>query len=363
MSTIIDVAKAAGVSTATVSRVINRPDSVRADTRERVYQAMSACQYRYNALARGFATKRTHTIGLIVPTVTNPGFAESTRGVQDWAAQAGFNVLLGNTDYDANTEANLIRVFREMQVEGMLITTTDPKAAILQSLVEDGFPFVLLYSTIRRGPISCVGVDNYRGGYLATAHLAANGHRRIAMVAGAFGFSDKSRHRWEGYRRCLRDQGIDYDGRLLIQTAYSLQSGREGIQRLLRLERPPTAVFCSNDYLAIGVMEGAREMGLTLPRDLSIVGFDDIPLAAYVKPGLDTVHQPAYRMGSLGFEALVDRIEGRAEGPVHRLLDLELIVRGSVSLPAAGDACRAESGISRAACGADENTSQGREQR
>ena len=333
MSTIIDVANAAGVSTATVSRVINTPDAVRESTRNRVNQAMEICHYRYNALARGFVTKRTHTIGLIVPTITNPGFAESTRGIQDRADAAGLSVLLGNSNYEAGTEEKLIRVFREMQVDGMVMTTTNPKSQALQALVSDGFPFVVLYSTIRRGPISCVGVDNFQGGYMATKHLINNGHQRIAMIAGAFSFSDKSRHRWNGYRKCLRDNGIAYNNRYMIQTTYGLKSGRESIQKFLRLDSSPTAVFCSNDYLAIGVMEGAREMGLHLPDELSIVGFDDIALASYVTPGLDTIHQPAYEMGVLGVEALMNRIENGHKPPVRRLFELELIIRGSVSAP------------------------------
>jgi LacI family transcriptional regulator len=354
MSTIVDVARAAGVSTATVSRVINNPSAVRRETRDRVRRAMEDCRYRYNALARGFATKRTATIGLIVPTVTNPGFAESTRGVQDAAAGAGRSVLLGNTDYDPATEAELIRVFRELQVEGMVITTTAPGAPVLRALADEGFPFVLLYSTLRRGPISCVGVDNYLGGQMATEHLVANGHRRIAMIAGAFRFSDKSHHRWNGYRRCLRRHGIAYDSRYLVQTTYRLESGREAVQRVLAARPRPTAVFCSNDYLAIGVMEGARASGLRLPEDLSIVGFDDIPLAAYVSPGLDTVRQPAYRMGRLGAEALIERMEGAASSPVHRLLAMKLVVRGSVSPP--GAARPASSTASGADSGAHHQT-------
>jgi LacI family transcriptional regulator len=335
MSTIVDVARAAGVSTATVSRVINTPQSVREATRTRVREAMQACHYRYNALARGFVTKRTHTIGLIIPTITNPGFAESARGIQERAAAAGLSVLLGNTNYDPATEAKLIGVFREMQVDGLAITTTNPNNPVLKELVGEGFPFVVLYSTVRRGPMACVGVDNYRGGYMATRHLIDNGHRRIAMIAGAFGSSDKSRNRWDGYRQCLRENGIAYDPHDLAQTTYRLESGREVIQQMLRRKRPPTAVFCSNDYLAIGVIEGARETGLHLPEDLSVVGFDDIPLASYMTPALDTIRLPAYEMGVLGLEALLERMEEGFKPPVHRMLGLELIVRGSVTSPRA----------------------------
>jgi len=164
MSTIRDVAKIAGVSTATVSRVINSPEAVSLETRDRVAKAMKACRYQYNALARGFVTKQSYTLGLIVPSITNPTFAESIRGVQDFAHREGYQVLLGNTDYEYAKEARLCEVLRERQVEGLIITTTTLKGKVLRDLLDDHFPFVLLYSTVRKGPTSAVGVDNFRGG-------------------------------------------------------------------------------------------------------------------------------------------------------------------------------------------------------
>jgi len=273
MSTIRDVAKLAEVSTATVSRVINSPDRVSSQTRNRVNQAMKACRYKYNALARGFVTKKSRTIGLVLPAITNPIFAESTRGVQDFANDNGYHVILGNSYYQYDKEEKLIKVFRERQVEGLVITTTDPKGRILESLLDDNFPFVLLYSTIRRGPISSVGVDNFLGGYRATEHLIQLNHRRIAVLAGKFHFSDRSFHRWHGYRQCLKAHHIHYRSDFVLQTRYSLASGREGAKSLLSVENPPTAIFCSNDFLAIGAIEGARKLGLRVPDDLSIVGF------------------------------------------------------------------------------------------
>ncbi|MCG8616655.1 MAG: LacI family transcriptional regulator, partial [Desulfobacterales bacterium] len=204
MATIHDVAKIAGVSTATVSRVINLPDKVRPETRERVERAMKVCRYQYNALARGFVTKRTNTIGLIMPTISNPVFAESTRGIQDVAGQSDFHVILGNSYYDGDKEAKLIEVLRERQVDGLIITSTNMKGDILKRLLRDEFPFVLLYSTVRKGPMSAVGVDNFLGGYMATEHLAGLGHTRIAMLAGSFNISDRSFHRWHGYKKCLK---------------------------------------------------------------------------------------------------------------------------------------------------------------
>ena len=210
MSTIRDVARLAQVSTATVSRVINSPDSVREKTREKVLRAMKMCNYKYNALARGFATKKSNTIGLIIPNINNPVFAESTLGVQEYAEEKQIKVILGNTSYKISQEESLIKALRESQVDGLIITTTNPKGEIIKSLTDEGIPFVLLFSTVKNGPVSAVGVDNYRGGYVATEHLISLGHRRIGMIAGSFTVTDRSYHRWHGYRQCLKDHGLPY---------------------------------------------------------------------------------------------------------------------------------------------------------
>ncbi|MBW1792781.1 MAG: LacI family DNA-binding transcriptional regulator [Deltaproteobacteria bacterium] len=326
MSTIRDVAKIAGVSIATVSRVINFPEKVGLGTRKRVFRAMEVCSYKYNALARGFATKRSHTFGLIVPTITNPIFAESTRGVQDFANEQGYQVVLGNSDYQYEKEAKMVEVLRERQVEGLIITTTNLKGETLKSLLDDRFPFVLLYSTVRRGPISAVGVDNFLGGYRATEHLIQFHHRRIAMLAGAFNCSDRSFHRWHGYKRCLKDNHIPYDPDLVIKTEYSLARGREGVKSLLSLKNP------SNDFLALGAMEGARKAGISLPQDLSIVGFDDMQIASSVTPALTTIRQPAYEMGELGAKILLHHIGNKAYKPVHKILETRLVIRESTTV-------------------------------
>jgi LacI family transcriptional regulator len=335
MSTIRDVARIAGVSTATVSRAINAPETVSPKTRDRVAQAMKACRYQYNALARGFVTRQSSTLGLIVPSITNPIFAESIRGVQDFAHGQGYQVLLGNSDYEYAKEARLCEVLRERQVEGLLITTTRLKGRVLRELLNDGFPFVLLYSTVRSGPMSSVGVDNFQGGYTAAQHLIDQGHRRIAMLAGGFSFSDKSLHRWHGYQKCLRDHGIPYDPALVVQTRYTLESGREGIKALLARDDPPSAVFCSNDFMAIGAMQGAREAGVTLPGGLSIVGFDDMAIASYISPSLTTIRQPAQEMGRLGTEILFDLIRNRDSAAVHKILETGIVIRESTAAPGA----------------------------
>lgn len=335
VSTILDVARLAGVSTATVSRVINSPESVRQGTREKVLLAMQKCNYKYNALARGFVTKRSNTIGLIIPTINNPVFADSTLGVQEYADQKDVRVILGNSYYKYSQEENLVKVLRENQVDGLILTTTNLKGEVLKSLAAEKFPLVLLFSTIKSGPISAVGIDNYRGGYLATEHLIALGHRRIGMVAGNFSMTDRSYHRWHGYQRCLKDHQIPYDRDLLIQTEYSLTGGRDSIKKLLQQSSPPTAVFCSNDYIALGAIKGAREYGLQLPDELSIVGFDDMQTASYMVPALTTIRQPAYEMGRRAAELLLNLTEHEGK-PVQDMMASTLIIRDSTTTPPPG---------------------------
>jgi len=329
MSTIRDVAKLAGVSTATVSRVINSQETVRESTRKKVQQAMGVCNYKYNALARGFATKKTNTIGLIIPNINNPVFAESTQGVQDYADSNKIQVILGNTYYQHEKEDGLIKTLREKQVDGFIITTTNPRSRVLYSLVEEKVPFVLLYSTLKKGVFSAVGVDNFQGGYLATEHLVKLGHKRIGMIAGKFSISDRSLHRWHGYKHCLKNYNINYDNNLLFQTNYSLTGGKASMEKMLALQDPPTAVFCSNDYMALGAMKGARECGLSLPQDMSIVGFDDIQIASYVVPELTTIHQPAHEMGKLAAKLLFTLMEEKTGKPVQKMLESSLVVRES----------------------------------
>ena len=168
---------------------------------------------------------------------------------------------------------------------------------------------------------------------MATPHLAHLGHKRIAMVAGEFSFSDKSFHRWQGYCRALKEHGLTYDPDLVIQTRYTLNHGTQAVRQLLHSSNPPTAIFCSNDYLAIGAMQGATALNYSIPQDLSVVGYDDMPLAAYLIPPLTTVHQPAFRMGEVGTEHLLQRIAHPECAPLQRLLDIKLVERGSTATP------------------------------
>lgn len=322
----------AGVSVASVSRFINNPEKLRDATRERIAEAMRRCNYRYNYVAKVFATQRTNTLGLVIPTITNTVFADSTRGLQDEATRRGYQVLMANADYDPATEGRLVRHLLERQVDGLVLTVTDPRGEIAEELARAGVPAVFLYSTLSDGPVSSVGIDNERGGYDATAHLADLGHERIAMLAGSFKTSDRSRHRYEGYLRCLRERGLAADPALVVEIPYGLEHCRQGVARLMEAAEPPTAIFASNDLMAIGAMGELRARSLSVPGDVSVVGFDDVPMSSYVAPRLTTVRQPVYEMGLAAARMVLDALEAGEPGePRHLILDHELVVRESTT--------------------------------
>lgn len=332
-----DVARVAGVSLATVSRCVNTPELVSEETRERVEQAMENLHYRYNSLARSFATRTSRTLGVVLPSITNPVFAESTRGIQDAVAERDYQIFLANTDYDRDKEFPLIRNMRQHQIDGLILTSSglasksgQPEGRGVQELLQDRFPCVLLYSTIRQGPLSSVGVDNVMGGEMAARYLWEQGHRHIAMLAGSFAMSDRSRDRYDGFKNFLMDKGC-FKRTLVKEIGFDMGECNTALAGLFSVNERPTALFCSNDLLAVAAIAELREMGLDVPRDVSVMGFDDVSLAGFVSPGLTTIRQPVYEMGRLGAELLFDLLQNPEKEPAHKLLPLELVVRGTVA--------------------------------
>jgi len=331
LATIFDVARRADVSVATVSRVINHPGKVTEKTRQKVNTAMEACGYVYNALAMGLSTKRSRTIGIVIPNIINPIFSESTRGIQDYASEKGYHVILVNTDYLYEKEKRLVNLLREKQVEGLVLTTNKPGGEVVHGLIKDEFPFVLIYSHPKHPGVAFVGVDNIQGGFRATELLISLKHRRIGMIALDFSLSDRSYQRWLGYRRSLKKNGLPYDPGLVVQTEYAFEKGEKAVELLMGLPHPPTAIFCSNDILALGAMKGFKEIGKRIPEEISIVGFDDIAFSKFVAPPLTSIHQPAYEMGWKATEILFELLSKiPVQASRHRiLLDTELAVRQS----------------------------------
>ena len=324
-----DVAERAGVSVATVSHVINQTRPVSDELRRRVLVAMEELGYHPNALARSLRQKRTSTLGLIVPDTNNPYFAEVARGVEQVAFERDFTVILCHSDYNPERELQYVDVLYAKRAAGVIWIPATENCEAAERLTGYGVPLVVLD---RRTPeVQCPSVlaDNFRGGYAATEHLITLGHRRIGCIARPVGLSH-SQDRILGYQSALRDHGLPLDEALIAKGGFRLENGRQAAFYLFDLNPPPTALFAYNDIMAIGALRAAHERGLRVPQDFSIVGFDDIPQAAFTCPALTTVSQPKLDMGRRGAELLFDLIEGkRPPTETDAPLEVRLVVRES----------------------------------
>ncbi len=327
--TIRDVARRAGVGVATVSRVLNGTGYVKAETRERVLAAAAELGYVPSQLARGLVRRLSGTVGLVVPDITNPFFPLITRGVEDAASEAEYTVFLCNSDNDPALEANDVQKLRERRVDGVIFVGTTERRELVDRLLADGIPVVVMDRQLDHTEVDTVLVDNLAGARAACRHLIELGHRRIAHAAGHQS-TRTGQDRCQGYRVALEEAGLAYDPACVVWGDFTYESGYRAGQVLLGRSPRPTAVFAGNDLIALGVIRAAEEAGLAVPDDLSVVGFDDIQMAALVRPGLTTVRQPAREMGRMAMVMLLERIRGEAAGPGRRqVYRPELIVRGT----------------------------------
>jgi len=330
-TTIRDVARKAAVSVATVSRVLNSPSLVRDHTRNRVLKAMKECHYVYNALAGGLSARKTTTLGVIIPTITNPVFATVTKGIQDYARQRGYSIILGNTDYNEENELGLIHLLQEKRADGVILNGPWRDAPVVPLMKKTRLPFVITWQAIQDKDVNFVAFDNFQSAYRVVEYLIGLGHRRIGMIAGKFSVSERALLRWQAYRQCLGDHELAYDSKLVLEEGYSYSEGKEAMTQLLDLPSRPSAVFCGNDVLAIGAMVGAKERGLKIPEELSVAGFDNMEISAFYDPPLTTVAVPAYEMGRMAAKILIENLRGESQRPQQYVLEAKLIVRGSTA--------------------------------
>jgi LacI family transcriptional regulator len=312
-TTIRDVALRAGVSIATVSRVLNRSDHpVRAALRARVEAAARELDFRPSSLARGLAGRETRTLALVVPDIANPYYPRLSRGVEDVASAAGYALIVCNTDYRVDKLALYLQLLREKRVDGVLLAGGGHEnPADLAELADADLPL----QAIGRHPLAApsVRIDNVAAGRAATAHLLERGRRRIAFVGGPAAHTTVGDRR-RGYRQALRAAGLRPLPRLEIETSFSPADGELAARRLLEPAHQPDAVFAVNDYLAIGVVHGLLAAGRRVPDDVAVIGFDDIPLAAYFRPSLSSVAVPAYELGTAATEQLLRQLAGETVG-------------------------------------------------
>jgi DNA-binding LacI/PurR family transcriptional regulator len=323
---IADVAARAGVGVATVSRVLNGRVGVRASTRDRVVEAIEALNYRPSSLARGLSLQRTMVVAALLPWFTNPSAVERVRGIVDGLGSK-YDLMV----FDIESEARQRRAFelfdRGDRADGLLVVSTLPPEAEVERLRAGEIPCVLIDAVHPSFP--SVAVDDVAGGELATRHLVELGHQRVALIGDPppeFRF-DWSRDRTRGYERALAAAGIEARADYVREGTRLPHVARAIAAELLSLPERPTAVFAASDTQAIGVLEAARKLGISVPRELSVIGFDDIEVAAYL--GLTTVRQPLVESGRRGAKLLLDLLAGHQVVPLRELLPLELIVRGS----------------------------------
>ncbi len=333
--TITDVARAAGVHPSTVSRALHRADlPLRPETRRRVLAAVERLGYRPSALARSLRLRRTLTLGMLVPDITNPFFPPVIKGAEDAAQARGYNLILCNTEDLPEREATYLAVLRERQVDGLLIASSRMSDRVITALRRDGFPFVLVNRSARGAELA-VTVDNRAGAGAAIAHLASLGHRRIGHLAGPQ-MTTTGVERAAGVRAALRRHGLAAEPGLWVESeAYSEEAGYRAARWLLVREDPPTAIFGANDLIALGALRAAREAGLRVPQDVSLVGFNDIPQAELLEPALTTVRVPQYEMGEAAARMLIARLEGGAIAERRIVLEVVLVVRASTAAPRA----------------------------
>ena len=333
MSTIKQVAARAGVSFTTVSHVVNRTRPVSDSARVRVEQAIAELGYFPSAVARALKTSQTRLVGVIVPNITNPFFAELMRGIEDVCERNGYSVFLCNGDDDVERQERSIDTLFERRVDGLLLATpTGPTAGLARRLAEARMKTVVVDRSVPGFAGDRVRINHVGGARLAVEHLIALGHRRIACLAGPSSFA-VSGARVEGWRKALARARIEPEAAWLLEGDFTAASGHELTRQLLR-RASVTAIFASNDLLAIGALRAAAEQGSPVPRRLSVIGFDGIEMGAFTYPPLTTVGCPIRSIGEKAATVLIDRIAGRATKDRDILVTPELIEREST-----GPAC------------------------
>jgi LacI family transcriptional regulator len=328
--TLREVAKKAGVSAMTVSRVVNGSAGVDAETQRRVEEAILALDYIPNRLARSMVSQQTKTIGLIVPDVVNPFFAPVVRGAETTARKAGYRVLLCNSEGDLRLEREYIEDLVAHRVEGLLLAPASDRTRLaLLPLLKGGFPIVLLDRTLPDTDCDHVISDNVAGAKRLVEHLIAVGHRRIAHFTESDDVST-GRDRLEGYRQALEAANIPISEDLIFRTTTDRIGGYRAAQLMLHLDALPTAIFTVNNMTALGAVQALRERGLSVPEEIGLVCFDDVEHLAVLSPFLTVVDQPGETFGSLGAQLLFERISGKAGNRSRRIvLQADLIVRQS----------------------------------
>lgn len=330
-ATMKDVADKAGVSTATVSRALMNPEKVSAKTRQKIEQAVTAVGYSPHTTARNLKRNESRTILTIVPDICDPFFSDIFRGIEETAAEHGYLVLIADCAHQHQKEKKFVDLIAAKQIDGMLLLGADLPFDACKEEQRNLPPLVMINEFSSKLALPTVHIDNLTAAFEAVHYLLQHlGHRRIACIAGPRHLH-LSQYRLQGYIQALRRSGIAVDNQYIIHGDFTYDTGVNGLITLMKHPFPPSAVFCHNDTMAIGVLSQAKKMGLSIPRDISIIGFDDIVQAQYCSPPLTTVAQPRYQLGREGMLLLLEQLHGHRIHSSSRLLTSELVIRESAT--------------------------------
>ena len=325
--TIRDVARVAGYSVATVSRVLNGSGPVADETRRRVREAATSLRFSPNVAARSLSTSRTHTLGVLLPDLHGEFFSEVIRGIDQAAQRQGYHVLVSSS-HNAPAEISAALGTMRGRVDGVAIMSPVIDGATLAAELPPSLPLVLLNCAGGQEDVDSLGIDNYGGAYAMTRHLVALGRERVAFIRGPRGNGD-AEARLRGYREALRDAGAESNSEWVFEGDFQKSAGLAAVERLLAVTPRPDALFASNDSMAIAAMSALREAGLRVPEDVAVTGFDDIPVARHLHPQLTTVRQPIQKLGATAFDVLYSMISGEGRPEPEVVLPTSLVVRGS----------------------------------
>jgi len=332
MATMKDVAQLAGVSTATVSRALMNPEKVSVSTRKRVETAVLEAGYSPNTLARNLRRNESKTIITIVPDICDPYFAEIIRGIEDAAVENDYLVLLGDSGQQKKRESSFVNLVFTKQADGMLLLGTDHPFDVSKPEQKNLPPMVMACEFAPELELPTVHIDNLTSAFEAVNYLAQLGHKRIAQISGPT-TATLCKFRQQGYQQALRRAGVSMNPAYSTVGDFTFEAGAHAVRQLLALPEQPTAIFCHNDAMAIGAIQEAKKLGLRVPQDLSIVGFDDIQFAQYCDPPLTTISQPRYEIGRQAMLMMLDLLKGNDVQAGSRLLEAKLVVRGSTAPP------------------------------
>lgn len=333
--TLNDIAELAGVSTSTVSRVLNdKAEKYRIgdETKARVLHAAEELKYRPNQIARGLRLKKTNTVGIIAPDVSNPFFAYIIKRVQNLAHNLGYSVVVCNTDENLEQEIEHVNVLYRNRVDGLIAMPVGQEYEHYVDWFEKGRPLVLLDRCFDTIDASSVVVDNYAGSFEAVEHLIEHGHRRIAIIQGLPG-TYTNNERLRGYRDAMERNGLPFDAGLVVGGDFREENGYMETKLLLTSPEPPTAIFATSDLITLGALKAVTEEGLEIPSDISVIMFDDFDFAPYLKCPITAVRQPKEMMGEMAVKLLAEELRGERTTGKRIVLKTELIVRRSVAAP------------------------------